>query len=218
MTPKATYRLSIWAKGKGQLNLAVYQSSAAGFVGTAFLKPLFALKPEWQQLTVTYRTDDSRVRSGALAVHLYGRDSVAWFDDASFSFNPEENPSMTIDSDRPGTRKLAFAVTARDAAVTLFVQGVPVPISDDAATAEITEGLVPVAAWARPTGTSLALSVRIVGHAESDARWRMNTAEQPGWTSTEFDDHAWPVAGCGATTRSVSTTRRSQPEPRWSCG
>lgn len=194
VTPKATFRLSIWARGKGEICMSVYQSSAAGFVGTRFLKPRLVLKPEWQQLTATYRTEDTRVRSGVLAVQLSGRSSVVWLDDASFSFNPEENPGVSVDTDRPATRKIELGVSARDAGVKLFVNGAEVPIHNGAAATEIKEGLVPVAVLATATGAAPAVSVRIVGHSETDGRWRMSAVEQSGWKTTEFDDKGWQAA------------------------
>ena len=194
ISPKATYHLSVWARGTGRLEVAVYQSSAGGFVGTQFLKPKLTLTDAWQKLELTYRTDDTRIGSGAFAVHLYGEKVVATVDDASFTFNPEENPQVSIESARPATRNLQLLIATRDATVALWVAGEAVPLADGFAAVQINEGLIPVVARARATGPNPGVSIRVAGHPEVDGRWRVGSGEVSGWRETGFDDGKWPVA------------------------
>ncbi|MBT3376966.1 MAG: hypothetical protein HN742_39575 [Lentisphaerae bacterium] len=197
LAPRATYRASVWAKGRGDLEFAVYQYSVGGFIGTRFLKPKLKLTEEWQKLELTYSTDDGRVRKGAMALHLYGSDAVAWLDDASFSFNPEENPRVQLRSETPATRTLRIWAQGTHAAVELFVAGKPVALDNGVGVTEIAEGLVPIAVRATGTGDAPSVQVTVEGHPESNGRWRVGTTQADGWLSADFDDTRWSVVTPG---------------------
>ena len=190
----AVYEAGIWAKGRGQLELAFYQYSKANFVGTQFMKPRLELTGDWQQLHVIYKGEDPRMSRVAFAVHLYGEGSVAALDEASFTFDPEANPGVSIDKDEPAVLELQLQLEAHHAEVTLWVAGQAVPVTDSKATARIPEGLVPLCVKAVATGDAPAVAVRVVGHPETARRWRVGTEELPGWTSIDCADGTWPVA------------------------
>ena len=194
VNPKATYHASVWAKGKGTLSLAFYQYSASGFIGTSFLKPSANLTSKWQQLNLVYKPQDKRVRRVAFAIHLHGKNSVVWIDDASFTFNPEENPRVTIESGRPATRKLQIQIKARNAQVSLFVGGKPVGLTNGVGTVEISEGLAPIAVKAQMKAENPGVLVKVLGHPETDGRWRVGSEEAEGWTTAQFNDSKWQVA------------------------
>jgi len=149
------------------------------------------LTHEWRKLELTFRTEDARVRRGGFAIHLYGKTSVATLDDASFTFNPEENPQVSIESEKPVTRTLRVQVKTRNASALLHVAGKPVDLVDGAGVAEIAEGLACVAVQAEAKGENPGVAVKIVGHPETDGRWRVAAQEQPDWTKADFDDARW---------------------------
>ena len=194
INPKAIYHLSLWAKGKGTVSTAVYQYSGAGFIGTQFLPPRLNLNDQWQKLEVPYRPGDARIQRVAYAIGLHGKDSVAWIDDASFTFNPEENPGISIEEERPATTKLRIQVETRGATAALFVGGKPVGLTNGVGTVEISEGLAPIAVKAQMKGENPGVLVKILGHPETDGRWRVGTEEVEGWTTAQFNDSKWQVA------------------------
>lgn len=195
VAPNATFRLSVWAKGHGTLGLAVYQSSAAGFIGTKFLEPKLRLTDQWKELALEYRTDDARIRGAAFAMHLFGKNAVATIDDASCSLDPEENPDVTLEQSQPNTRELQIHVKSCNADVSLFVSGQPADLgSDGVARARIAEGVIPVAVKAQAKDERPGVWLKIEGHPETDGRWRIGTEEKAGWHSTDFNDTRWQVA------------------------
>jgi len=195
VTPNATFRLSVWAKGHGTLALAVYQSSAAGFIGTKFLEPKLRLTDQWQELALEYRADDARIRGAAFAIHLFGKDAVATIDDASCAFDPERNPGVTLEQSGPNTRELRVHLRARNADVSLFVSGQPAgPGSDGVARVRITEGVIPLAVKAQAKDAKPGVCLKIDGHPETAGRWRVGTEEKAGWRTAGFNDTRWPVA------------------------
>ena len=207
----ALYRLSLWARGDGQVAFAVYQSSASGFIGSAFLTPDFNLTDQWQRLEVVYKPTDRRLKRGAFAVHLYGQGAVAFLDEASLSFNPEENLGLSLTPPRTPTTRLRFQVQTRQARAELFVNGQPVAIAGETAEAEAPEGLIAVAVKAAATGDNPGVSVRLLDHAETDGRWRMANKEENGWQTAGFDDSRWlaPATGAGDMMWSAAPTDRT---------
>ena len=171
ISPKATYHFCVWAKGTGDVQLAVYQYSKAGFVGTKFYRPGVPLTGQWQKIEHVYKTEDPRIASAGLAIHLFGKGAVAYIDDVSFTFNPEENPGITIqEAEQVVTRKLRFQVKGRNAETELFVGGKRVELINGAGAVEISEGLVPVALKAEAKGAGPGVSVKILDQPETDGR------------------------------------------------
>lgn len=198
LRPGAVYRLSVWAKGRGNLAINVYQYGSINPLGTDFLRdtPPLSLTDEWQQLRVDYRPGDKRLQAVAFALVLYGGDGRAVIDDASFTFSESDNPGFTLDAPPP-SRDLRIAVDAREAAVEIAVAGRPVPIVDGVATARVAEGLAAIAVRATATGYRPGVRLRVLDQPETDGRWRATDREAPGWHTAEFDDRAWPQAVIG---------------------
>jgi hypothetical protein len=193
--PGGTYRLSIWARGRGTLGLNLYQYDAANPFGTEFLRdqPTLMLTDQWQELRCVYRPTDKRLKSAVMAVVLYGKDAEAVVDDASFVFAQAENPGIALDEVAPH-RDLRIAVQGFQADVELFVGGKPVAITDGVGTAPIQEGLVGVTVRATAAGARPRVRMRVLGESEAAGRWRVADREAKGWRDVGFDDRAWPVA------------------------
>lgn len=193
--PGASYRLSVWAKGKGDMRMNVYEYGATNPIGTEFFRdlPSLSLTDDWQELRYDYKPEDSRLQSAALALVLTGNDASATIDDASFVFAESDNPGVTLDNPLP-TRQLRIAVQARQADVEVAVSGKPAKIVDGVAVARAPEGLVSVAIRATATGNRPGVRFRILEHPEADGRWRVADTEPVGWHTVDFDDRAWPTA------------------------
>ena len=193
LNPKATYRLSIWAKGTGSLDLAVYQFNAALFVGTAFPKGELALTPQWQKLDVIYKpTDNLNIAFGKFAIHLHGENAVAILDDASLRFDPAENPGVTIEA-KEKKRSLTIDLECRDATARVFVGGKEVRLTAGRGRVEIAEGIQSIAVRAEAIGNRPGLRIRMPEHPETDGRWRVGNQAEPGWLEMGFDDQSWPM-------------------------
>ncbi len=189
----AVYHMSIWAKGSGRLTFAVYQQSGAGFIGSRFLEPGLDLGPEWKKLDVVYKPEDRRIRSGAFAVHLHGKDAVATFDDAAFTFDPDENPSIKP-AEPPPTTKLQLRLQTRDATARVLVAGSEVALQDGRGEATATEGLTVLGLQATATGPRPGVSLTLASHPEANGRFRVSAATDAQWTEVGFNDQAWPPA------------------------
>lgn len=192
--PGATYRLAVWAKGKGDLRMNVYEYGATNPIGTQFFRDLasLSLTDEWQELRYDYKPQDSRLQSAAVALVLAGAGADAMIDDASFVFAESDNPGVSLD-DPPPTRELRIAVQARQADVEVAVSGRPAKIVNGVAVAPASEGLVSVAVRATAKGYRPGVRFRILEHPEADGRWRVSDAEAEGWHTVDFDDRAWPT-------------------------
>ncbi len=190
--PGATYRLSVWAKGRGVLQMNVYQYGAVNPLGTDFLRdqPGVTLNDTWQRLRYEYRPGDKQLKAVSLALVLIGDDAEAIVDDASFVFAESDNPGFVFE-DRVPSRDLGIAVEARQADVEISVAGRPVAVADGVATARVPEGLVAIAARATATGDRPGLRLRVLGQPETNGRWRASPQESAGWHTAEFDDRAW---------------------------
>lgn len=193
--PGGTYRLSVWARGRGKLALNVYQYDAVNPIGTEFLRdqPTLELADEWQELRCVYRPTDKRLKAAAVAIVLHGKGGEASIDDASFTFAQAENAGITLDDVVP-QRDLRIAVQAFQADAELFVGGRPVRLTEGVGTVQIQEGLVGLAVRATATGSRPRVRMRVIGHSEADGRWRVSDRESAGWQDVAFDDQTWPVA------------------------
>jgi hypothetical protein len=194
ISPKAVYRASLWAKGKGAVKISIYQSSSAGFIGTDFLPEQLRLTDQWQKFEVVYRPKDPRISKVGMAVQLSGKDSEVVVDDVAFTFNPEENPGISAQPDKPAETTLSLAIECRDAEATLWVDGRSVPIEAGRANLRIVEGLVSLAVEAEAAGPAPGVAVYAVDHKETGHRWRIASEAADGWRNLEFDDAKWAVA------------------------
>lgn len=192
--PGAAYRLSVWAKGRGDLRLNVYEYGATNSIGTHFFRDLapLSLADEWQELRYDYKPEDKSLQSVAVALVLSGEGADAVIDDASFVFAESDNPGVSLD-DPPPTRELRIAVQTRQADVEVAVSGRPAKIANGVAVARASEGLVSVAIRATATGYRPGVRFRILEHPETDGRWRASDTEAEGWHKVDFDDRAWPT-------------------------
>jgi hypothetical protein len=192
--PGAVYRLSVWAKGKGDLRLNVYEYGATNPIGTQFFRDVasLSLTHEWQQLRYDYKPEDKQLQSAALSIVLSGDGADATIDDASFVFAESDNPGVMLDDPLP-SRELRVAVQARQADIEVAVSGRPAKIVNGVAIARASEGLVSVAIRATATGYRPGVRFRILEHPEADGRWRASDAEAEGWHTVDFDDRDWPT-------------------------
>lgn len=193
--PNGTYRVSLWAKGKGQAQVVLSQTTKFGrgmFIGSHFF-PTFNLTPEWKKVEFVYKPKDARTGHVCFYIRLWGKDRVAFFDDASFTFNPDENPGIAIE-EPVVTRPLRIQVKSREATASLLVNGKQIGRVNGVGTVEISEGITAIAVKAEAKGENPGVSVKIPDHPETDGRWRVGTREENGWREPGFDDKAWKVA------------------------
>ena len=195
LKPGITYRLSIWAKGRGTLGINVYQYGEMNPVGTDFLRdqPTLTLTDDWQELRCVYKPDNRLLKSASMALVLYGERSEVQIDDASFEFLESDNPGAVLD-DPPPARSLRIAVETRQAQVEIAVAGQPVAITDGVATARVTEGLATIAVRAESKGYSPGVRLRVLDQPETDGRWRATDKVFPDWYTEDFDDRTWTQA------------------------
>jgi len=110
---KATYRISVWAKGSGAVSLEIYQYSQSNWIVTDFLEnnKRLILTPQWQRLACVYKpTNNPIISLGRLAISLHGKDASAHLDDASVTFDPAENPGIVIEKKKEMKSLLTFEV------------------------------------------------------------------------------------------------------------
>jgi len=195
LKPGLTYRLSVWAKGRGTLGINVYQYGETNPLGTDFLRdqPTLTLTGEWQELRCDYKPSESVLKTASMALVLGGHQAEALIDDASFVFLESDNPGVELD-DPPPARGLRIAVETRQAKVEIAVAGRPVAITDGVATARLTEGLATIAVRAEAKGYRPGVRLRVLDQPETDGRWRTTDRESPGWYTEDFDDRTWPNA------------------------
>lgn len=189
------YHVGIWARGTGTLALNVYQYHASNFMGAeAFAGgPRLQLNNEWQELRCEYRPTDKRLKEAAFAVVLSGHGATAQLDDATFTFDPAENPGITV-GELPAKTTLGIWVEARQAEVALFVAGRPVPLARGRASVEISEGLASLTIEARAKGYSPGIRVAVEGHPELLGRWKANGEVEPASREAKYDDGGWASA------------------------
>ena len=132
----------------------------------------------------------------AFGIRVYGKDTVAFFDDASFTFDPAENPGIALEERIPKAT-LRLAVQARNARAQVLANGKEIPITAGEAAVEVGEGLTVLGIRAEAAGENPGVSVRLAGHPESDGRWRVGTKEETGWAEAAFNDTPWPAGKAG---------------------
>lgn len=184
------YRASVWARGRGEFRLGVQQWPSV--LGSVMSEPL-TLSKEWQRVDVVYRADPPEIRDVNLQFRLDGERAIADIDDASLTFDSDENPGIQH-FDRIPERVLRFRLDSRQVqAVEVFANGRPVPLKRGIGEATIREGLVAIAIRTRPSGVNAAVRFTLQGHPETDGRWRSAATAGEGWQTAEFDDARWPV-------------------------
>ena len=199
LRPGGIYELSLWARGRGKLRLNVYQYDAANFIGTDFLEdePGISLTDRWQQVRCVYAPTDERLRKAALCVVVSGSDAKAVVDDASFVFDQNTNPGFVFEEPAP-SRELRVAVQAFQADAEVFIGGRPVALDGGVAVAQVSEGMAAIAVKATARGYRPRVRFRIIGHPETDGRWRVSSRDAAGWSDVDFDDRNWPLASSDA--------------------
>ena len=184
------YHASVWVRGRGQFRLGVQQWPP--ILGSVMSEPL-TLSKEWQRVDVAYRADPPEIRDVNLQFRLDGERAMADIDDASLTFDPDENPGIEH-FDRIPERGLRFRLDSRQVrAVEVFANGKPVALNRGIGEVTIREGLVALAIRARPSGVNAAVRFTLQGHPETDGRWRSALTAGEGWQTAEFDDAGWPV-------------------------
>jgi hypothetical protein len=184
------YRASVWVRGRGEFRLGVQQWPS--ILGSVMSEPV-KLGKEWQRVDVAYRADPPEIRDVNLQFRLDGERAMADIDDASLTFDPDENPGVEH-FDRIPERVLTFRVDSRQTkSVEVFANGRPVTVSRGIGSIRIREGLVSLAVRATPSGVNAGVRLLIQGHPETDGRWRTMLAPSQGWHAPQFDDRRWPT-------------------------
>jgi hypothetical protein len=184
------YRASVWVRGRGKFRLGVQQWPS--ILGSVMSKPV-VLSKEWQRVDVAYRVDAPEIRDVNLQFRLDGEGTIADIDDASFTFDPEENPGIEH-FDRIPERLLTFQLDERQIrSAEVFANGRPVQLARGVGSVTIREGLVALAVRAVPTGPNPGIRIRIGGHPETDGRWRATLTRDGNWQAVDLDDSGWPV-------------------------
>lgn len=190
--PGAIYHLSVWVRGTGYVKLEATEYSGANFLKTDFLRdhPGVNLTGQWQKLTAEYRPTDRRLQRAAFAVMLSGKGAVAYLDDASFSFDPDENPTVNLETAAP-EHKVVLNISSRDADVEVFMNGVPVNVKGNQCTVIMKEGMTTAGLRALAKGKNPGIQIKISGHPETDGRWLSSSVCEEKWKETVFDDRRW---------------------------
>lgn len=184
------YRASVWARGRGEFRLGVQQWPS--ILGSVMSEPV-VLNKEWQQIDVVYRAEPPEIRGVNLQFRLDGDRAIADIDDASLTFDPDENPGIEH-FDRIPERVLAFRIESRQLrAVEVFANGKPVPVDRGIGSVKIREGLVSLGIRARPSGVNAGVRFTLQDHPETDGRWRSTLKADQEWQATDLDDSGWPV-------------------------
>jgi hypothetical protein len=184
------YRASVWVRGKGEFRLGVQRWPS--ILGSALSKPV-TMTRDWQRVNVEFRADQPDLQAVNLQFRLDGDGAVADIDDASFTFDPDENPGIEH-VDRVPERVLTFRLDGRQIRSTeVFANGKPVSLTDGVGSVTIREGLVALAIRATPAAANAGIRLRIAGHPETDGRWRSTLSRDEKWQSADLDDTDWPV-------------------------
>lgn len=192
INPKARYRFSVWARGEGKVRLNVKECSIV-FLRTNFMES-FALTPEWQKLEILYTpTDDDRIWQGNPLVQMLGAGWVV-LDDASFRFDPADNPGIALDIEPEQRKTVEVRSRAREANLEFYVNGKKVGLFDGHADIRLEEGINVLAVRAEATGETPGVRVELARHPQTLGRWRLATEEAEGWMDAAFDDAKWTVA------------------------
>ena len=184
--PGTPYKVSVWAKGKGQLQLWINMSSTANrFMSTDF-GPTYRLKDKWTYIERTW-TPEAGIHGARL--HLWIRpDTFASFDDATVSYNRIDYPPPKIE-----TTEISNHVRTSDAAAHLFING-----KEAANQTDVPYGEYVLAIKGKATGNHPALFGQVkVGDfvVPIDTRWRVSVLPaDDGWMKPGFDDRKWGLA------------------------
>lgn len=192
VSPGGLYRASVWVRGRGEFRLGMQQWPSV--LGSQMTEPV-ALTKQWQRVDLVYRAEAQEIRGVNLQFQLSGADGVADIDDASLTFDKDENPGIQH-FDRIPERELAFRLDLRQVqSAEVVVNGQPVPLNQGAGSVVIREGLASLAIRAMPSGGNPGVRLRIQGHPETDGRWRGTSTPDAQWQEATFDDRAWPAVG-----------------------
>lgn len=184
------YHASVWVRGRGEFRLGVQQWPS--ILGPVISEPV-SLTKEWQQVDLAYRADPAEIRDVNLIFRLAGERALADIDDASLTFDSDENPGIEH-FDRIPERSLTFRLDSRQVrTVEVFANGKPVPLNRGIGEVRVREGLVALAIRARPSGINAAVRFTLQGHPETDGRWRSAATGGDGWQAAEYDDASWPT-------------------------
>jgi hypothetical protein len=184
------YRASVWVRGKGEFRLGVQRWPS--ILGSALSKPVVMTR-DWQQVQFEFRADEPDLLSVNLQFRLDGEGAIADIDDASFTFDSDENPGIEH-FERPPERVLTFKLEERHVRATeVFANGRPVPLDRGVGSVTIREGLVTLAVRADATGPRAGIRFRIEGHPETDGRWRSTLNRGENWQAADLKDFGWPI-------------------------
>jgi hypothetical protein len=184
------YRASVWVRGKGEFRLGVQRWPS--MLGSALSAPV-TMTREWQRVQLEFRADQPELQATNLQFRLDGEGAIADIDDASFTFDPDENPGVEH-FDRIPERLLNFRLEGRQIrSAEVFANGQPVGVANGSGSVTIREGLVALAVRAIPSGHDPAIRFQIEGHPETDGRWRSTLTRGERWQGADLDDSSWPV-------------------------
>lgn len=193
LKPGVTCQISFWAKGKGWMKPILAQVSPFGrgmFIGSEFL-PEYTLTNEWKKHEYTFKPTDKRL--GFVCPFFYlSSGGEMLLDDFSMTFDPEENPGVTLTEPSP-EMKLKISITARDAEFKFFAGKVQIPVKDNLAVVTLSEGLTPLCLEATATGKNPRIKISIENHPETNGRWKVSSSSTATWRNTEFDDKKWSM-------------------------
>ena len=196
INPKAIYRWSVWAKGKGRIRLNVTQCSTVFLC--SWFGAAFELTDDWQRFEVVYRPkDDNRIWQGTPVVQMVGH-GHATVDDVSFRFLPEDNPGIEMTAPTVPTLEANLRVRTRAATVTVFANGGAVPMTGDTAALTLVEGLNVIGVRAEAAGDRPGVAVELPAHPQTRERWRVTTAGSDDWLTPTFDDRDWALGRADA--------------------
>jgi hypothetical protein len=184
------YRASVWVRGRGVFRLGVQQWPS--ILGSVMGDPV-ALTKQWQQVQLEYRVEKPEVKGVNLQFRLDGDNAIADIDDASLTFDGDENPGIEH-FQRVPERDLTFRLDGRQLrSVEVFANGKPVPVKNGLGSVTIREGLVALAIRTAPSGMNAGVRLRIEGHPETDGRWRATSRAGDQWLEVGADDREWPT-------------------------
>ena len=180
--PGVTYEISVWAKGRGGINLwIVMTSKSVQFQGTDFGKK-FHLNDKWQRISRLWTAPEG-IHGANLFIRLGS--GVASFDDASLAYDRDKFTPPEAE-----TLEVVPMVKASDATFKLTLNGKPL---DGPVKIVYGEQVIGIEAQATGDRPRLSGTIRFGDYVvKLDKRWRSGVLPaNDAWQKLGYDDQNW---------------------------
>ena len=187
------YRLRIWAKGTGKIQFAPSIWSESTHLWRRKLGSPMALTPEWKQYEIKLNIgrQDPRICRIRFAVFLTGKNAEATFDNAEIIYNSADNPNSRIPIINH-QKALCLKIEKENVNVKLFVNGKMIVAKGNEYNFLVKEGISVIGIEA-DTKSKGVFKADIIGHPETNGRWKVLKQKKIGWMKPAFNDAKWEV-------------------------